>query len=380
MATALPTGTRAGAARGGGQPDLRDKFFGCIAGVHVGSAMAAPVEGWDWQRIEQEHGTLDRFLSYHHYRNTNNWVREPGTTEDGVERQKLLINAIVKKQDRVTAEDVRATWVSDMNPEAPGHISEPFEGALLAMAKTPMSARDIGKYCDYSGLVSLARSYHPIGLINAGDVRGAIEDIYEVGQLYLTANTRGIQWATVITAGVAAATRPGATVDSVIGAILDNCGQVDTRFVKEGRVTQEIERGLELTKDCADFRDLRRLFDGVYSGRGVPYALSFANEVVTKAVCIFRLVGGNLKEAIIAGVNTGRDADCLTACAAGLSGALSGTASLPREWLQQVDYATSVNPYTCSKKTVQEHADGLYDAFQARLTRLRAYADEMAVA
>ncbi len=38
------------------------------------------------------------------------------------------------------------------------------------MAKTPIPARDLGRYCDYAGLVSFARSCHPIGLINAGDI------------------------------------------------------------------------------------------------------------------------------------------------------------------------------------------------------------------
>jgi ADP-ribosylglycohydrolase len=356
---------------------LRDKFYGCIAGVHVGSAMAAPVEGWSWQRIEEEYGTLERFLPYHHYRTTTDWVREPGTTEDGVERQKLLINAIVRKQDRVTAEDIRRTWVSDMNPDAPGRISEPFEGALLAIARTPIPARELGRYCDYSGLVSLARSYHPIGLINAGDVEGAIGDTLEVGQLYHTTNSRGIQWATVVTAAVAAATKPDASVDTVLGAVLDNCGKVDTRFVKEGRVVEEIQRGLDRTAGCRDFGELRRAFDEVYSGRGMPYAFSYANEVVTKGVCIFRMVQGDPKAAIVAGVNMGRDTDCTTAVAAGISGALNGAAALPGGWVEQVDYATSVNPYTCSKKTIREHAGGLYDAFQARLGRLREYVGRM---
>ena len=35
-------------------PTLRDKFYGCICGVHIGSAMAAPVEGWPWQRIQAD--------------------------------------------------------------------------------------------------------------------------------------------------------------------------------------------------------------------------------------------------------------------------------------------------------------------------------------
>ena len=38
----------------GAEPSLREKFFGCIAGCHIGSAMGAPLEGWSWERIERE--------------------------------------------------------------------------------------------------------------------------------------------------------------------------------------------------------------------------------------------------------------------------------------------------------------------------------------
>lgn len=97
-------------------------------------------------------------------------------------------------------------------------VSEPFEATLLAMAKSGIPARDIGRYCDYSGLNSFARSCHPIGLINAGDMEAAKEDVLEVGQLYQTTNSRGLQWAVVTGVAIAAATRPDATVDSVLGA------------------------------------------------------------------------------------------------------------------------------------------------------------------
>ncbi len=356
---------------------LQDQFFGCIAGVHIGSAMAAPVEGWSYQRIEETYGTLDTFLPYHHYQHTTDWVREPGTTEDGVERQKLMITAIMRKQDRITAEDLRATWVTDMNPEGAGVVSEPFEGELYKMAKTPMPARDIGRYCDYAGLVSFARSCHPIGLINAGDVEHALEDILEVGQVYQAANSRGLQWAAVTGVAIAAATEPEATVDSVLGTVFDVCGTFSERFVQDAGVVHELERGLKLTVGCADFHEMRARFDEMYSGRGIPYAFSYANEVVTKAICIFRMVQGNLREAIISGVNMGRDTDCITAVAAGISGALTGSAGLPEAWVEQVDHATSLNPYTNSQRTIREHADGLYDAFKARLARMAAYAEEM---
>jgi ADP-ribosylglycohydrolase len=374
---------RSGAAQGtddkptsAGGVSLREKFFGCIAGCHIGSAMGAPVEGWPYERIEKEYGLLDKPLSYTAY-GRRDWVREPGTTEDGVERQKLMITAIIEKQDRINAEDLRRAWVDHMNPNAAGLVSEPFEGPLLAMAKTHIAAADIGKYCDYSGLVSLSRSCHPIGLINAGDIQGAIDDIREVGQLYNTANSRGILWAQVTVVAIAAATKPGATVDSVLGAVFDNCDKVDTRFFRRAGIRGELDRALKLTADCADVRDMRRKFDSIYSGTGIVYAQSYANEIVAKAICVLRMTKGNTWEAMKAGINMGRDTDCLTAVAGGISGALSGAGSIPPDIIQQVDHATSLNLHTNSRRTLRETSDGLYGAFQARLARLKTYLQEM---
>ena len=366
--------------QGTGPVSLREKFFGCIAGCHIGSAMGAAVEGWSWERIERQYGTLDKLLAYHHYGNRNNWMREPGTTEDGIERQKLMITAIIGKQDRINAEDLRRAWVDHMNPNAAGLVSEPFEGALLAMARTHIPAADIGNYCDYSGLVSLSRSCHPIGLINAGDIQGAIEDVREIGQLYNTANSRGILWAEVVVTAIAAATKPGATVDSVLGAIFDNCDKVDTRFIRRAVIRGEIKRALKLTADCKDFRRMRKKFDTMYSGSGIPYSHSYANEIVTKAVCIFKMTNANTWEAMKAGVNMGRDTDCLAAVATGISGALSGAASIPNALIKQTDYATSVNPHTNSQRTLRETSDGLYNAFKARLAKMKAFAEEMGAA
>lgn len=358
-------------------PTLRDKFFGCIAGVHIGSAMGAPVEGWSWRKIQDEYGTLERLLPYEHY--GNHWKREPGTTEDGVERQKLMITAIIEKNDRVTAEDVRRIWLRDIKPESAGMVSEPFEAVLLSMANTPIPARDLGRYCDYSGLISMARACHPLGLINAGDLRGAIEDVHEVGQLYNAPESKGIRWAEVTAAGIAAATRPQASVDSVLGAIFDYCDKGNGYAVKPAGVLREVETGLKWTEGCKDFRELRQKFDEVYSGRGIPYSQSYANEVVTKAVCIFRMVKGNTWEAMTASVNMGRDTDCLAAVATGLSGALTGSSSIPPELITQVDKATALNRFTNSQRTLRESADGLYDAFKARLRRMEALIQEMAV-
>ncbi|MCI8887877.1 MAG: hypothetical protein HFG70_07295 [Hungatella sp.] len=346
---------------------LQDKMFGCIAGCHIASSMGAVVEGMSWQEIEEQYGYVETLYPYEHY--WNGWQREAGTTEDGVERQKLIITAIGEKKDRVNAEDIRAIWLRDIKGKVGGWISEPFEETLLAMAKTGIPAADLGRYCDYAGLNSFARACHPIGLINAGDVLSAKEDVLQCGQLYQTANSKGLKWACVTGVAIAEAAKPHATVDRVIGAIYDNCDK--------DLVVQEIDKQLDYTKDCTTIQELRERFDSVYNGQGMPYPFSYANEVVTKGICILRMVQGNTKEAILAGVNMGRDTDCVAAVAAGIAGALTGAESIPEEWIKQVDYATSINPYTNSKRTLKEHADLIYYAFRSRLDHMEQYARQM---
>ncbi|MET1155145.1 ADP-ribosylglycohydrolase family protein, partial [Arthrobacter sp.] len=86
------------------------------------------------------------------------------------------------------------------------------------------------------------------------------------------------------------------------------------------------------------------------------------------------------KDAIIAGVNIGRDTDCIAAVAAGISGALTGTASIPQEWFDTVDAATQVNRFTASHRKVLDYADDVYEAFLAQTRRESEYVARMAAA
>lgn len=361
----MTTAFTAARQSGSSAASLRDKFFGCVAGCHIGGAMGAPVRNWPYDRIEREYGTIDRLLPYQ-----QGWDRQAGTTEECAERQKLMITAICEKKDRVTAEDIKRIWVRDLRPEAEAKLFEPFEAALFGIARSGIPGRDIGKYCDYSGLNTLAASCQPIGLINAGDPSSAVEDILEVGQLYQATASRGIQWGTIVAAAVAAACEPGSTVDSVLATIVKSRGR---------GATGELGRSLKATAGCKDFRELRKAFDNLYSSVGPPYAWLYAPEVVCKAICIFRMVNGNPKGAIIAAANMGRDTASVGTIAGGLSGALSGSSAIPREWIQEVDRATSANTFTSNRRSLMEQSEGLYEAFQARMRRMKAYQEKMAV-
>ena len=82
-----------------------------------------------------------------------------------------------------------------------------------------------------------------------------------------------------------------------------------------------------------------------YGGKHIVYDMAQANEIIPKGVALFVFSKGDPKESIINAVNMGRDTDCSAAVSSGLSGALNGGASLPQEWIEQVDTATLGDPY-----------------------------------
>ncbi|MHC4787764.1 MAG: ADP-ribosylglycohydrolase family protein, partial [Planctomycetota bacterium] len=172
---------------------LEEKVLGCLAASQVGSAMGAAVEGWDWRRIQQEHGLLEGFLPYEHY--GNGWQREPGTTEDGVERQRVFLRAIRRAGGRFGAEDVAAVWREEVHTEHAEWCMEPFDRRLIRLAKAGVPGCRLGSFNPYSDLVSLSRSCHPIGLVNALSAELAWRDLHHVGLVLQPPAGNGLQWA-----------------------------------------------------------------------------------------------------------------------------------------------------------------------------------------
>ncbi len=360
---------------------LRDKFQGCIAGSWVGSAMGAAVEGWSRERIKAKHGFLQELLPYAHYTHETQWQRPPGTTEDGIERQKLIATAIIEKQDRILTHDLVAVWLRDLDPKKMIYKQEPFDRALLEIARAGVPPCELGRLWPYPNVVSPARSSHPLGLINAGDPEAAADDSFEVGKVYARETAFALRWAALYNAAIAEACSPEATVASVL--------DVAKRFVHyraEGgklyqlydTIQQEVSRALELAGKHRDPLVMRDEFYQYYDGGGYfNYGMSQANEIVSKGLAVFAISQGDPKQAILTAVNFGRDTDCLAAVAGGLAGALSGAQAIPHEWIAQVNEATRQDPYTNSHRTIEETADGLFAAFLARRTRLQAHLGSM---
>jgi ADP-ribosylglycohydrolase len=139
-------------------------------------------------------------------------------------------------------------------------------------------------------------------------------------------------------------------------------------------IEMEVNRALMIAEKHTDPMAVRdEFYEYYHGGEYFNYGLSQANEIVAKGLAVFAVSKGDPKEAILTSVNFGRDTDCLAAVAGGLAGALSGTASIPEEWIGQVDEATGADPYTNNKRTIDETADGLLASFDARRRRLSEY-------
>jgi ADP-ribosylglycohydrolase len=367
---------------------LRKKFAGCIAASWIGSAMGAAVEGWSRERIRDTYGFLSELRPYKHYTAYTDWDRPPGTTEDGIERQKLIATAIIEKKDRILAHDLVGVWVRDLDPAKIIYKQERFDRSLLDLARSGVPPSELGRLWPFPNVVSMARASHPLGLINAGDPRAAADDSFEVGKVYATETTFALRWAALYNAAIAEACKPGASVASVLEVAkryVHYRAEAGSLYALYDTIEREVDRALELAikhgrRDLSVAQDYRaaiamrdefyQFYDG---GRYFNYGASQANEIVAKGLAVFAISQGNPREAILTAVNFGRDTDCLAAVAGGLAGAFSGIEALPADWVERVNQSTLEDPYTNSHRTIQDTADGLFEAFMARRQRLVNY-------
>jgi len=357
---------------------IYDKIYGMILGSRGGSSLGAVVEGVDrMEDIEKLYGVFNEFLPCNHY--DVFWSHPAGGTEDGIERQKCIATAIIEKQDRITAQDLMKVWVRDCEIEDMYYMTQPYDKALMEYSKWGIQAEELpktkyGMPGDLGDHIHLtARVFHPIPAFNAGDPEGAIDDMKEIGRLYYeNKNDDAFAWGGVYNAALTLAMLPGATVNSVIEAAL----KYATPEMKA-----EIEHGLAIADKYTDPMDrkFREELNSMYSDSASPY---YANKRMTKYIgssiyenvtcsfAIFKLTKGNVELAVKVANNRGRDTDCTAASAGGMAGALTGTATIPKEWIDKLETGTKNTPYTNSHMTNKATAQGLYRAFQNKLRRM----------
>jgi len=99
--------------------------------------------------------------------------------------------------------------------------------------------------------------------------------------------------------------------------------------------------------------------------------------VLSGGLACFYLAQGQPREAVLYAVNLGRDTDCKAYVAGGLAGALRGIEALPPEWVKIVEEEVVNDPYTVSRRTARQAAEGLYQACLAEMARAKQAVTEI---
>jgi len=344
---------------------LYDKILGCIAASQVGSALGQPAENMTREELKKEFGVIDRLLGFE----LNGEAYPPGTTEDGVERQKLIIMAIQDKKGPPTCRDFAQTWLRVVKEESFGKMAGAQDEIHYRVIKAGIPPEESGQFDAHIGRTGWSRACHPIGIINAGHPELAARNALDVGRIYQPPTGRGIlwkkdlkrlaptyqiglDWAAAVAAAVAAAFKPDATPDSMVEAAL--------AYIVEP-ASEEIKRGLEIVTKAKDYEQVCADFDARYRASGMHFSMNRGFEVVSKGISLFYYFKGDVKATMLAAANFGRDTDCLASVSAGLAGALSGVSNIPREWMEQVNSAAKANKYTIMSLSLEEQAQVLYD-------------------
>lgn len=347
---------------------LFDKVYGCIGAAIVGSAMGGPVENCSHEYIKETYGFLNRMVDYPKGADDKHNSGFPaGSTEDGVERIKILSLSIIENGGPVTARDFAKTWIKYVKEEGFGVVAGQQDEIHYRLIKAGISPEDSGYYDAHPGRMGFNRACQPIGIIHACFPEQAAKNALDVARVFQPPTGRGIQWkesskifpvytigidwSAAIAAAIAEAFKPSATIDSIMKA--------GTEFVVPP-VRDEIISALELADQCSDYEQLVHKFNKRYHATGMPMCNSRAYEITSKAFAIVKFSNGNVADAILYSVNFGRDTDCLAAVAGAICGAYSGSSGLLQEWVEDVDRATLMNAFTVCQDSIYTLAEKLY--------------------
>lgn len=189
----------------------------------------------------------------------------------------------------------------------------------------------------------------PVGLVHAGDPDAAARDGY------------------VMATAVAAAMKPGATVERVVESVLarlDCLDSLDPRY--GGEFEGRLKRLLKIAEEAEDVFSLR---EPVYREILVtypPWTMNGILEMVPLALAICVAARGDPETAIVGAANMGRDADTIGSFVGEIVGALSGWEAFPRQWTERVE---TLNPEPDMRRIAEELCALIRDRAEEDLRR-----------
>lgn len=289
---------------------LYKKIYGCLLGGLIGDAMGAPVEGWHYEKIEKQHGQICDF-------------KGEGTDDSAIKL--ILCKAIIENDGYAGPDEFARSFLSSRDKYDLFFI--PVKNMFHKLETGTCLPVDAGAGNMQSS--SSAMSISPMGLINACDPRRAALETFQVAGLIHSGSTGFCRDAAcAMSAAVAEAMKPDATVNSILRASVEYLNKKSAAEIREN-----IQRALDLADKAGEYGKFRKLF----YGKMLREIICDSRETVPAELALFSLAKGNPVKAIIYSANFGRDADTIGTMAGSLAGAFRGAGALKPEWVKKIE-------------------------------------------
>jgi ADP-ribosylglycohydrolase len=375
---------------------LADKAVGALSGAAVGDALGGATEGYSPEQIRERHGgyvtgIVGPFNSdWRTARPIAPYHKGDGHVTDDTLMTHALVDVYAKRRAHLdayaVAEDLvpllttEKRWVPELEADAlllhRIFLAEKWLVARLHYGHVDPREAGVGNIVNCGAAMYMA----PVGIANAADPDRAYAEAIDVAGAHQS--SYGREAAGVFAAAVAAAMTPHATAETVVDTCLE--------LAKDG-TRDAIAAVAAAARDVPAWRDaipvLRaavRPFDTVGDDYRAPLpdarrpSRTKSIEELPVAIGFVLATGGRYTDAVLGGVNYGRDADSIATMAGAITGALGGVAAVPADWRAAVATASRIDIEAPGRVMAEVAAELAADAEAARLARLRHVAELLA--
>ncbi len=334
---------------------LLDKVKGCLYGGAIGDAMGAPAEWRMPPEIQARYGYITDFVES--WNGPSDVGKGDGRYTDDSHMIQVLSRIYLETGDHLDAFRF-ARQVIPLIAEEPRWLPEWGREALLVerlfypekwlymrlcLANADPRQGGIGNMVNCGAAMYAA----PVGIVNACDPVSAYREAVDIFSAHQ--QSYGLEAAAVMSACVAEAFNPAATVDSIVDVALSLSKEGTHRAI--AAVVETARQYHDWKAAIAPLREAIRPYDGsaelnTMRGNGTNNwqpSREHSIEEVPIAIAFLVVNGGDFEGSIFGSANYGRDNDSIAGMAGAIAGALHGAGVIRQGWMDQIDRANRVN-------------------------------------
>jgi len=299
--------------------DFIDRARGCLIGLAVGDALGSPTEGKSPQQIRERWGRIVDFLS------------DDQAGSDDTEYALFNAKLFLKHGWSITSDIIADAWLDEIYSESHHYKSAGFSEILAlknlkAGLRPPQPGQHLHSWSD-----GLAMRVAPFGIVAAGAPELAAQ-LAEIDGCVSHAG-EGILCGRAVAAAISAA-MIGAELDKILSSAL-------SMVPEDSWTSRSIREAVAIGEGASDvWGALQPLHDRIACS--YYFWSDVGPEAVGLAFGVLAAARGKFEDAVLGGVNVGRDTDTIAAIAGAITGASAGLGAIPEKWVKRVQVVPGV--------------------------------------